>query len=269
MIMSIRELIDKYRSSGCSLRDAQNLAAEEIILRKIATSQMADHITLKGGIVMYNLSQNNRRVTQDIDFDFIRYSIEEESIRALMRKMNTVNDGFSIEILGEIEELHHEDYHGVRTRVLILDSSHAKLRLKLDIGVHTYTAIDQDKLVFGFETYGEGVMLKVNPPEQICAEKLLSLSRLGTLSTRYKDLYDLYYLIRDRGISVQKTSEILKLFLDNSKRRPQDIFELQASIEDTLNNNGFLAEVAKPTSRWMDIDIDDLRQTILAFVCGL
>ena len=35
--MGIRELTDKYLDSGLSYRDAQNLAAEEIILSKIAS----------------------------------------------------------------------------------------------------------------------------------------------------------------------------------------------------------------------------------------
>ena len=42
---------------------------------------MAERVTLKGGIVMYNLSKNERRATRDIDFDFIRYSIDEASVR--------------------------------------------------------------------------------------------------------------------------------------------------------------------------------------------
>lgn len=34
--MNIKDLTDKYRVSSSSLRDAQNLAAEEIVLSKIA-----------------------------------------------------------------------------------------------------------------------------------------------------------------------------------------------------------------------------------------
>ncbi len=267
--MNIKDLIDKYRVSSSSLRDAQNLAAEEIVLSKIATSEMTEHITLKGGIVMYNLARSDRRVTKDIDFDFIRYSIEKESINTFIKKMNSIDDGFHIALVGEQEELHQEDYRGVRIHVVISDSSRSKLRLKLDIGVHTYTAIDQEKLTFHFDSEGDGVMLKVNPPEQICAEKLLSLARLGVLSTRHKDLYDIYYLVQECGVSARKTSDILNLFFDNSQRRPRDMFELQASIDDVLNNDLFLAEAARPTARWIDIDINDLKRVILTFVNAL
>lgn len=67
--MLIEEIINKYRKQGHSSRNANNLAAEEIILTKIASSELCENITLKGGIVMFNLTKNNRRVTQYIDFD--------------------------------------------------------------------------------------------------------------------------------------------------------------------------------------------------------
>jgi hypothetical protein len=42
---------------------------------------MARNATIKGGVVMRSLSKNARRAMQDIDLDFIRYSISDESIR--------------------------------------------------------------------------------------------------------------------------------------------------------------------------------------------
>lgn len=90
--MLITELINKYQVNGFSFKDAQNLAAEEIILKKIGNSSLADNITLKGGILMYRLTRNERRVTKDIDFDFIRYSIDEVSIQSFIQKLNSFND---------------------------------------------------------------------------------------------------------------------------------------------------------------------------------
>lgn len=66
---SIKEIVNSYVQKGHSFRNAQNLAAEEIILKKIASSDLSENVTLKGGIVMFNLSKNERRVTQDIDID--------------------------------------------------------------------------------------------------------------------------------------------------------------------------------------------------------
>lgn len=74
--MLINEMLEKRIAEGMSLGDARNVVAEEILLKKIASSELAEHVALKGGIVMYNLTKNERRVTKDLDFDLIRYSID-------------------------------------------------------------------------------------------------------------------------------------------------------------------------------------------------
>ena len=76
--MLIKQLVNKYMQQGHNFRNAQNLAAEEIVLNKIAASPLSENVTLKGGIVMFNLTKSDRRVTQDIDFDLIRYSIDKK-----------------------------------------------------------------------------------------------------------------------------------------------------------------------------------------------
>ena len=35
----------------------------------------------KGGVVMYGLSNDKRRATRDLDMDFIKYSISDDSIK--------------------------------------------------------------------------------------------------------------------------------------------------------------------------------------------
>ena len=85
--MFIKEIVGNYLTKGHNLRNAQNLAAEEILLSRIASSPLSEHVTLKGGIVMYNVANNERRVTQDIDFDLIRYSIDEQSIKLFVNQL--------------------------------------------------------------------------------------------------------------------------------------------------------------------------------------
>lgn len=264
--MLIKELIDKYIQQGHSYRNAQNLAAEEIVLTKIASSSLSDHVTLKGGIVMFNLTKSDRRVTQDIDFDLIKYSIDDYSIRLFVNKMNTINDGITASISKDIEKLHQEDYQGVRVHLSLKDSKNSALRIKLDIGVHTYTAIEQEKIAFIFANNNGSVSIRVNPCEQVFAEKLLSLARLGPLSTRYKDIYDLYYLIDNNLIDFNKLRKILNLFFENSKRKPNTIFELVDTIIDTFDDTNFADEAKEPASKWIEVDYETVKQVIIAFI---
>ena len=267
--MLIKDILKKYSNLNYNILNAENLAAEEIVLLKIASSPLADVITLKGGIVMFNLTNNSRRVTQDIDFDLIRYSISNDSIKKFVNKLNTTKDGIKASIIGDIKQLHQEDYQGVRVHLQLEDKEGYKLRIKLDIGVHTYSAIEQNKILFSFNNDGESVEIKVNPTEQIFAEKLLSLARLGVLTTRYKDLYDLYYLVNNCLIDIYKVRYILNLFFQSTHRGPKNIDDLVNAIESTLENKTFSNEASKPSAKWIAVEYEDVKKTILDFVFKL
>ena len=264
--MLVKQLVRKYLNFGYDYKTAQNLAAEEIILCKIASSGLAEHVTLKGGIVMYKLTNNSRRATQDIDFDFIRYSIDEESIKTFIGKLSSVNDGIQCSLYKGVVPLNQEDYKGVRIHIMLKDPLGDALKIKLDIGVHTYSAIEQTKLLFAFSHNNNGILLKVNPPEQIFAEKILSLGRLGSLSTRYKDIYDMHYLIVNNLLDREKIRIIIGLFLASTKRKPNNILDLLSTVENALNDNMFVKEATKPASKWADIDYEEIKNTIVLFV---
>lgn len=58
---------------------------------------------------MRSISGDARRATQDLDLDFIRYSISDESIRNFAEKLNCI-DGLTIKLVGRITELNHQEH---------------------------------------------------------------------------------------------------------------------------------------------------------------
>ena len=52
----------------------------------------------------------------------------------------------------------------------------------------------KDEYIFDFTLLEGSVSLLINSPEQIVCEKLKSLLKFGIRSTRYKDVFDFYYL---------------------------------------------------------------------------
>ena len=265
--MNLSEIVYRYMLRGFARPAAQNLAAEDLILTKIAKSAMAEHVTLKGGIVMYNLSKNERRATRDIDFDFICYSIDEASVRLFFEKLNQHNDGFRIQIEGPIKKLRQQDYEGVRVNARISDNSRTSLRLKLDIGVHKHLKIRQDKMLFKMES-GESMSLLVNSPEQVFAEKCISLGRLGPASTRYKDVYDLYYLI-GAGLDGKEVRSIFETFISDSSRPPRDLARLKESIRKALSDENFAKEAQNAKNQWLDAPYEEVAKTINDFLLPL
>lgn len=264
--MTIDELVNKYKNLGNDLKNAQNLAAEEILITAISKSELLEHLTLKGGIVMYNITKNNRRVTKDIDFDLIHYSIDDDSIRKFVFNLNASQKHYSFSIKGIIEELKHEDYRGKRINLLIRDKDGGNLTIKLDIGVNTYDSISQDLIIFDFQNDGNTISINSNSTNQIFSEKLLSLARHGVLSTRYKDIYDMYYLVSHSMLESQKVKEILHLFINNANKKPNNIDELKYLVENTLNNADFLRLTSKSSNKWIDMPIEVIANEIIGFI---
>ena len=88
--MNLQEGIEKIKKEGYNEANAEARLCQDIILKAISESSLRRNVTIKGGVVMRNLSGSVRRATQDIDLDFIKYSISDESIMAFIGKLNQV-----------------------------------------------------------------------------------------------------------------------------------------------------------------------------------
>ena len=74
-MINIRDMADGFISEGYSDKNAEARVCQDIILMAIAKSSLSRNVTIKGGVVMRSLTGNSRRATQDMDIDFIRYSL--------------------------------------------------------------------------------------------------------------------------------------------------------------------------------------------------
>ena len=71
-------------------------------------------------------------------------------------------------------------------------------------------------------------------------------------------------ITKGNGAGFEKND--LLLFLENSRKKPNSILELENSILDTLNNSNFINEASKPASKWIDIDINIVKNIIIEFI---
>ena len=63
---------------------------QDILLAKISKSSLNRNITIKGGVVMHNISKDNRRATRDLDLDFIKYSLDDKSMKNFIEKLKGI-----------------------------------------------------------------------------------------------------------------------------------------------------------------------------------
>lgn len=262
--MGTREMMRNYQTGGLSRELAAARVCQDIVLKAIAASSLSRNVTIKGGVVMRNLTNNNRRATKDIDLDFIHYPLNEEMIRLFVERLNCVPD-MQIELTGEIEELKHQDYHGKRIHVLITDTSGYSVESKIDIGVHKHFDIEQEEYCFDVCMDKSGVCLLKNSNEQAFTEKLRSLLKFGTASRRYKDIYDMYYL-KDYINSDQLHSVITQLIFEDTGMRENTYDDIIDRVGKVFRDKIYLQRVSESRQRWIDLEIETIAEGILNFM---
>lgn len=132
---NIREMILQANADGYRDENAEAKVCQDIVLKALSASSLSRNVTIKGGVVMRSISRDARRATLDMDIDFIRYSLSDESIRQFIKRLNCLED-IQIRQTGTITELKQQDYHGKRVYVIISDDSGDVIESKLDLGVH-------------------------------------------------------------------------------------------------------------------------------------
>lgn len=263
-MINLQQLIDKEMKKGYSGDSASAKVCQDIVLKAISESTLKRNVTVKGGVVMRSKTNNIRRATQDMDIDFIRYSLADEAIDIFIEKLNCL-DGILIERTGDITELKQQDYHGKRVFVTISDTSGNHLRSKIDLGVHKRLEIEQEEYCFDIAYDDEGASLLINTNEQMFSEKLRSLLKFGVFSTRYKDVFDMYYL--KEHIEKTKMLNSLEIYIFNDDgMRENNITDIIMRLQRIFSDKRYKQTLDRSDKRWIDEDIDTILNGLLDFI---
>ena len=263
----ISDMVSKAKMKGYSDADAQAKVCQDIILEGIGRSSLSRNATIKGGVVMRSLSDNVRRATQDMDIDFIRYSLADESIERFISKVNCI-DGLSIHRTGPIEELKQQDYHGKRVYITISDESGDTVSSKIDVGIHKNMEIEQEEYCFDIASFEDSVNLLINTKEQMFTEKLRSLLKFGTFSTRYKDIFDMCYLAD--ALDKDTLLKNLDVYIFNdSGMRENSISDVVHRAEKIFMNKTYLQRLSSSNKNWLGIEPEKAANKLLEFLHSL
>lgn len=265
--MDLEDIVRHNIENGYELIDARSKVAQDIILSKISKSKFKNNITIKGGVVMHSISNSVRRATRDLDLDFIKYSLKDKSIIDFIDKLNSVGDNITVKIIGKIEELHHQDYSGKRVYIKISDVNNYEIDTKLDIGVHKLFELEQDDYYFNLDAMEDGVSLLINSPEQIFTGKLKSLLKLGFRSTRYKDLFDFYYLINYDKLDRKKLLKSFQVIIfDDNTMFEETLENIYSRLNSIFKSNAYKRNLTNPKNNWLDIPINDAIEKVLNYI---
>ena len=262
--MIIREMIRQANADGYADENAEAKVCQDIVLKALSESSLSQNATIKGGVVMRSISHNARRATQDMDIDFIRYSLSDESIRRFIQKLDCL-EGIHIKQTGVITELKQQDYHGKRVFVKISDDTGDSIESKIDLGVHKNLSIDQEEYCFDIACFDDGANLLINSKEQMFTEKLRSLLKFGPNSTRFKDVFDMCYLSdmldRDRLMAC------LDAFVfGDSGMRENDMQDICRRVNSTFANDRYISRLSGSKKNWLDMDIPAVLEKLTKYL---
>lgn len=264
MIINIQKLIENASKNGYQGDKALAKVCQDILLKALSISPLSRNVTIKGGVVMRSKTNNVRRATQDLDIDFIKYSLADEAIDVFISRLNCL-DGIKISRFGEIETLKQQDYSGKQVFILIEDAEKNQVRSKIDLGVHNRFELEQEEYCFDIAYDDEGASLLINSNEQMMAEKMRSLLKFGPFSTRYKDVYDMYYL-KD-FVDREKLIAALDTYIfSDEKMRENSGSDIAKRLKKTFNDKGYIQRLDISDKRWIDTDVDVITKKLVEFV---
>lgn len=267
-MINIAVLVAQAREDGFEGINAEAKVCQDVILKSISESSLNRNVTIKGGVVMREITKDTRRATVDIDLDFIKYSLNDDSIRRFVNELNSL-DGISIGIVGAIEELSQQEYRGKRVYIQLVDKEGNRINSKMDLGVHVNMDVEQEEYCFDLCLDEEGASLLINSKEQIFTEKLRSLLRFGPLSTRYKDIFDMYYL--SEIIDRDKLMYCINFYIiDEPEMRETSMAEICARVASTFNSRMYRRNIEKARkSNWIQIDIGEVLSELQVYLESL
>lgn len=265
--MDFNDIAATLKAAGYPPRKAEAKIAHDIVLKAIEDAGFHDKVTIKGGVVMSGISDAVRRATIDMDFDFLGYSLGDASIRRFVQRLNRVA-GCEVRIEGEIQELRQGEYKGMWANLVLTDDAGRSIRTKVDIGVHGNKLIEQVDFRFKVVSDDAGVVLLVNSKEQIFVEKLKSLLKLGVVSTRYKDVYDLYYLCS--RVDAKVLGDYLRICIfEDVGMLENDVRDIERRLGRIFSSKTFLKRLANPDYAWIDEPVEKVIETLLEFFRGI
>ena len=97
------------------------------------------------------------------------------------------------------------------------------------------------------------------------AEKMRSLLKFGVLSTRYKDVFDIYYLIQH--VDDDELTKCIKTYIfDDPGMRENDMQGIYRRINMVFNDRMYRRNLDSRDMNWLGEDVDVILKGILDFI---
>ena len=194
MIRQQLEIINR-RALGYPLPIAEKDYFLAIALKTIYGSDLKDRLLFKGGTALHHCYLSQKRFSEDLDFSALDKTITLDDIVSVMEAKGEfkVTKEFESKFTIKIEKLRFEGLLG--------QNGHIKLEID-----RFQNAILPGKTVEYNNVWGVKTRPLVMDEREICAEKL----RAASQRVRYRDFYDLYFLLEVCKVALKEAVVLLQ-----------------------------------------------------------
>lgn len=216
----LARLKNKAKETGRPFQLHLQLFCQEEFLRRLAASRYAQNLVLKGGLFIYTLTNFESRATVDVDFLLRQLPGTVEDVKKIVDEIIAVdcgNDFITFTSRGFETISPQRKYKGVSFQ-LVGHIKNTRTPFDVDFGIGDVIVPTSQKRTIPVQLDGfDQPEVMTYSLESTVAEKFDALLQRMELTSRMKDIYDIYYI---------------------SKMFEFDGLALQQAIFETLQNRG-------------------------------
>jgi predicted nucleotidyltransferase component of viral defense system len=261
----LAKLKNKAKASGISYQQCLQLFLQEEFLRRLSKSQYNENLILKGGLLIYTLTNFESRTTIDVDFLLRHWSNTVDDVKYMIDEIINIptgNDFIEMSATGFEEISPQRKYKGVSTQI-VGKIKNVRIPFNVDIGVGDVIVPRAEIRKFNTQLPDfEVPEVNTYSLESTISEKFDAILQRFELTGRMKDFYDIYYLSRTFDFDGEKLrSAIFETLQQRGTPYEKDSFEriMQlAGDEDMLNKWKYFLKNLRNNLIAFDMVLDEL-----------
>ena len=193
----LARLKNKAKETGRPFQLHLQLFCQEEFLRRVAVSKYAQNLVLKGGLFLYTLTNFESRATVDVDFLLRQLPGTVEDVKKIVDEIIAVdcgNDFITFTSRGLEMISPQRKYKGVSFQ-LVGHIKNTRTPFDVDFGIGDVIVPTSQKRTIPVQLDGfDQPEVMTYSLESTVAEKFDALLQRMELTSRMKDIYDIYYL---------------------------------------------------------------------------
>lgn len=242
---------NESKKKEISLQQLLNLFCQEEFIRRLSNSRYKDNLILKGGFLLYTISEFTTRPTIDADYLLKNHSNEKGKIEKLVLEIISLSSGNefidiqmrNLETISEFKE-----YPGIRVNLIGI-IGRTKTPFSIDFGIGDIVIPSPvERTLPALLSEFQKPRIFTYSLESTVAEKIDAIIFLMEATGRMKDFYDIYYIATSFDFEGRKLQEAIYETLTNRGRAYErnsvtDILRLTKNIEIQRRWNNFCNKI--------------------------